>query len=150
MRYLARDDGKINVVALGILAFLVGIVYAMAFYLPPWSRNRMVITAMHEASYRGWNSSDEQLRSLIRKRTDSLWVVQDGNEIKPLIDDRTILIRREDGKVHIGISYTVLAQLPLTEDWREVTFENEVSATLDNPRVSKPREPGFWSFLGLE
>jgi hypothetical protein len=150
MRVRSREDGKINLLALLMLATFLGGVYSLVFYLPPWSRNRKVVGAMHEAAYRAWQDDDARVRTQIRMKTDPVWVVQDGNTVRPLIDDETIQISRETDKIHIEIAYTVLAKLPFTDEWREVTFDNEVSTGLENPRLQKPKKDGFWGFLGLE
>lgn len=149
---LRSDRGKINFIALAMLAAVLGTIYALAYYSGPWMRNRTVITALHEASYQAWQFDDEKLRAMIRKKTDPVWVVQEGNEVKPLIDDQTIQITRDGQQIHIDVVYTVMAKLPLTDRWREMTFEDHVTGSLENPRMAreKKKEPGFWSFLGLE
>lgn len=133
-RTRAGDRGAINWVVLGTIALVSGLVYLAIAYLPHWMDNRRVLAAMREAAYQGWRvQDDDQIRRMIRSKTDRLVRIPDGAGDFPAIDESMIWIGREDGEITIELSYEVPMELPGLEEVRWIAFDNRVSTDLSSP-----------------
>ncbi|WP_373049060.1 hypothetical protein [Vulgatibacter sp.] len=134
-RRLACERGAINFVTTFAVLAIAATGYLLYSYIPHWMTNREVVAAMREAAYQGWRTrDDDQIRRMIRAKTDRLLYVEDelGREW-PVIDEGMIRVDRDDDFIYVDISYEIPMHFPGTQKIRQIHFDNSVKTDLKSP-----------------
>jgi len=133
-RLLASERGAINFVTLFGILFVAAVVYLGYAYYPHWSTNREVLQAMREAAYQAWRiPDDDQIRRMIREKTDRILTIDDGTGESPVVDEGMIHVDRGGGYIYIDLSYEVPMRFPGTQKIRWIGFDNSVKTDLESP-----------------
>ena len=133
-RLLASERGAINWVTLFGILFVAAVVYLGYSYYPHWSTNRQVLNAMREAAYQAWRTpDDDQIRRMIREKTDDILTLEDETGAYPVIDEGMIRVDRSGGFIYIDLAYEVPMHFPGTQKIRRISFDNSVKTDLESP-----------------
>lgn len=134
LRRLRSERGAINFVTTFSVLAIAGTIYLAYAYLPHWFKNREILSAMREAAYQAWRvRDDDEIRRMVRAKTDRLLTVNDGTGDYPVIDEGMIRVNRDDANVYIELGYQIPMHFPWTQKVRTISFNNSVKCDLRVP-----------------